>query len=230
MKVSASDIAAFKYCPRDFYYKKIEKKTFPPTQALVKGTLIHAIYKEFFDRKLFSDSKYLKWFLKKGIERVMEKEASRINRLGMNKEELRRFLSHSLKKLNESYLAGNLSAPILTEQRFENDEFIAKIDALFGKILEDDKTEFQAIGDVKIRLRNLDEVKLQIAVASIILSSYGKDVKRGLAIDAERWLEVEFFINDELKKEVWEIREQILKLYETKEKPPCKCGRCDLYV
>ena len=86
MKLNASDIGAWKWCPRDLYYRKVEGREMPPSQNLVKGTVLHSIYREFFDRKLFSDYPYYKWYLEKGIDKAIERESGRINKLGMNRE------------------------------------------------------------------------------------------------------------------------------------------------
>ncbi|MBU2496681.1 MAG: PD-(D/E)XK nuclease family protein, partial [Nanoarchaeota archaeon] len=157
MKISASDISGFRYCPRDFYYRKIEKRAMPISEALVKGTLIHAMYKGFFDRKLFADAKYFEWFLDKGINKIMETEEGRANKLGINKENLRNFLVNSVTSLNKAFSNGDISIPTSTELRIENDDFVARVDAVF------EKTGLPlVVADVKKRLRNLDEVKLQL--------------------------------------------------------------------
>ena len=222
MKLNASDISAWRYCPRDLYYKLVEKREKPQTEHLVKGTLIHLLYKDFFDRKLFSDPPYFKWYLEKGIDRAMEKEDGRINKLGMKREILKNFLLNSLKKMEKAFQDGELTIPIATEQRIENDDFVARADALFE---ENGET---AVADVKKSLRRLDEVKLQLAVAAIILESGGKKVTKGFAIDAESWKQFPVDLDYELKQEVMDIRSKILQMIETKEKPACTCGRCEL--
>lgn len=223
MKVSASDLGAWKYCPRDFYYRKVEGKTKPPNENLVKGILIHSIYKDFFDRKVFSDAKYFEWFLSKGIDRFIEGEEGRIKSIGMDREELRSFLIETAKGLNNAVSSGEISLPSATELRIESDEFIARVDALF------EKPESVIVADVKIRLRSLEGVKLQLAVAAIIFESQGKKVEKGLAIDAEKWQQVDVPITEELKNDAREIREKILEMFRTKEKPPCTCGRCIMW-
>ncbi|OYT41653.1 hypothetical protein B6U80_00845, partial [Candidatus Pacearchaeota archaeon ex4484_26] len=192
MKISASDIAAWHYCPRAFYYKKVEKRPAPITEALVKGTLIHAVYKEYFDRKLFSNAEYFGWFLNKGIDRIMESEQGRINKIGMNKENLKTFLIETAINLNKAFANGNISIPTTIEKRIENNEFVARADALFEK-----PGLPLVVADVKKRLRDLGGVKLQLAVAAIILGTQGKKVEKGLAIDAENWKGIEIAIDEE---------------------------------
>ena len=222
MKLNASDIGAWKWCPRYLYYRKVEGREMPPSQNLVKGTVLHSIYREFFDRKLFSDHIYYKWYLEKGIDRAMERENGRINKLGMNREKLREFLLSSTQKLYEAHKNGAIEVPSATEQRIENDDFIARADALFESNGE------TIVGDVKIKLRSLDGVKLQLGVAALILESQGKKVTKGYAIDAENWKQFPVELDEEVKKEVMDIRGKILHMIEAKEKPACTCGRCEL--
>ena len=220
MKILASEITAWRYCPRQLYKVKILGEERPLNEDLVKGSLLHLVYKEFFDRKPYTSSSYIEWFLDKGIERVMEKEDGKINKLNMSRELLKDFLVYSAQGLNAAFNKGRISVPKAIEQHIESDEFIARVDAIF------EKDEHEIIGDIKKRIRNLDEVKLQLTVAAIIFDALGKKVERGLAIDAENWREIEFLIDNELKQEVWKIREEILQMYETREAPECKCGRC----
>ena len=226
IKLNATDITTFRYCPRQYYYSRVEKRESPPNEHLVRGTLVHSLYQEFFKRKLFEaaekDPSYYEWFLTTGIDRMMEKENGRINKLGMNHPTLKRFLIAAVHRLLESFKAGTIKEPSLMEHKVENEDFVARIDTIF------EKEDGLAIGDVKIKLRELESVKLQLAVAAIILESMGKKVEKGLAISAEDWKEIEFPLEDSLKEEVMDIRSKILQMHETKEKPACVCGRCDL--
>jgi hypothetical protein len=47
-KTSASQIALYQKCPREYYYKYKQKIKAPPTIALVKGSAVHAILEKFF--------------------------------------------------------------------------------------------------------------------------------------------------------------------------------------
>ena len=104
------------------------------------------------------------------------------------------------------------------EQRIENDYFIARVDAIFSE---------SKIGDLKTKLRDIDEVKLQLAVAAIILESQGKIIETGVAIDGTEWQEIYFPITKEDKDEVEKIRQEIFKMHETKKAPECTCGWCE---
>lgn len=225
MRISASNIAAWRYCPRAFYYERIEGRKRPINENLVRGTLIHLIYEQFFTRKLFENEDAFESFLKEDLGKAIEKEDVRISKLKMDKDELREFLINSAKKLLIAFNDGRISIPTSNEQKVEIPEFVARVDAIFEK-----PGLPLTVADVKIRLRDLESVKLQLAVAAIILEKQGKKVDKGLAIDAEKWKEFEVDLTQEIKKEVWDIRDKILKMYETKEKPPCACGRCDLAI
>lgn len=225
MRVSASEVAAWHYCPRSFYYDKIEKRRRPINENLVRGILIHVIYETFFVKKLFLDKIAFDSFLDLGLDKEMEKEIGRINSLKMDRDVLKNFLVNSTQRLLTAFNDGRISIPTANEQKVYIPEFVAKIDSVF------DKPGIPVtVGDVKIKLRNLETVKLQLAVAAIILEKQGKKVEKGLAIDAESWKEVEVDLTEGIKKEVWDIREKILNMYESREKPVCVCGRCDLAV
>jgi len=225
MRVSASDVAAWHYCPRSFYYDKVEKRKRPINENLVKGILIHVIYENFFVKKLFLDETAFDSFIDLGLDKEIEKETGRINSLKMDRDNLKKFLVNSTQKLLAAFKDGRISIPTANEQKVHTPEFIARIDSVF------DKPGIPVtVADVKIKLRNLGTVKLQLAVAAIILEKQGKKVVKGLAIDAESWREIEVDLTDDVKKEVWDIREKILDMYESREKPVCACGRCDLAI
>lgn len=225
MRISASDIAAWRYCPRAFYYERVEGRRKPINENLVRGTLIHLIYEQFFTRKLFENADAFESFLKEDLDKAIENEDGRISKLKMDKDKLREFLINSAKKLLIAFNDGRISIPTSNEQKVDIPEFVARVDAIFEK-----QGLSLTVADVKIKIRDLESVKLQLSVAAIILEQHGKKVEKGLAIDAEKWKEFEVDLTEELKKEVWNMREKILKMYETKEKPPCTCGRCDLAV
>lgn len=223
MKINASDLAAWKYCPCDFYYSRVLKKPKPISENLVKGILVHSLYKKFFDQKLYAYPEEFQKFLTQGIGELVKKEQGRIEKLKMNPDVTKNFLVNSAQGLRKAFTDGNVSVPSSTETSLESEEFKARADAIYDK----PGMPF-IIGDVKIRLRDLAGVKLQLTAIALILESQGKKVETALAIDASNWREVEIFIDDELKEEAREIRQQIIKMHETKEKPPCTCGRCEL--
>mgnify|MGYP001615937902 FL=1 len=223
MKISASDITSYKYCPRSYFREKVLKLVRPPNEQQVRGSLVHNIYSYFFANKVYERKDYLEWFVDEGINRFINKENERISKLNLSKTILKDDLFLAVNRVINAFKEGRIQIPREVEKRIENEEFVAISDAIFSD--SPDNNGF-VLGEVKLGY-NLERVKLQLAVATIIYEGLGQSIKGAKVIDAYKWQEIPIEINDSVKEEVYRIRAEILKLWETKEVPECICGRCD---
>ena len=225
--ISASDIKLWAFCPKAFYFQKIQNLYPLPNEKTIKGQIIHKLYALYFEGRVKAEdvTEYDDTFLEK-IEETVEKFILPIENLELNGKELVLQMKESIEKLIFRVRSGFCSIPKYIERTFQYDGLVARPDCIF-----EDNNEM-IIGDVKLNRNDGFGTKLQLATGAILLEKeFGKVVTRGFIIDGEEWNEEVIDITDDLKKLIWDVKENILNFYRNPHLPeidfnPIKCNKC----
>jgi CRISPR/Cas system-associated exonuclease Cas4 (RecB family) len=205
--VSASDIALWSFCPRAYYFERIQKIPTLPNEKLVIGSIIHKIYKEFFREFITINNKesYIKDFLNYTIPVLVNSYESVVQELNLDRNKLTTQMQTNLNNLVFRINTGFSSIPKILETTFASKGLVARPDCVF-----ENNGNFY-IGDIKLEGNNNLETKLQLTVGAIVVENeLGKSVPKGVIINGQDWNEIIVNITEDLKELVFDIKDNII--------------------
>jgi CRISPR/Cas system-associated exonuclease Cas4 (RecB family) len=205
--ISATDISLWAFCPRAYYFKKIQKIPTMPNEKLVIGSIIHKLYKEFFKGFITANEKevYIGNFLKERIPILVSSYDTIIQKLELDKNKLTIQMQTNLNNLVFRLSTGFSSIPKILETTFTAKGLLARPDCVF-----ENNGNFH-VGDIKLEGNDNLGTKLQLTVGAIVVENeLGKSVPKGVIINGQNWNEAIVNITEDLKELVLDIKGNIL--------------------
>ena len=238
--INVTDITEYLFCPRKVYLKLVKKVRFPPNKQMINGMLRHKVFdllnkneaalvssikenlqeseiKEMYEtllNKIINEILFMQENLVKTFEIDRKEFAENMNKEMKKEIQLR---VEAIKHTIDSGFLGkelwrNLSPKYLTEFSLESLAL-----GLRGRI---DRVKFsQEITPFEIKTRKgkgiFESDKIQLAAYSLLLEEeFGRKIEKGIVEMLDKTEEVQ--IDEELKKRVQEIAEEIRNMEEGK--------------
>jgi len=196
------------FCQRCFYFLKVLKVPRLPSQEMVKGSIIHELYKRFFREmehlKKESIADFAQHFMEKEKAKVLGRWQKTMKNLSMDEKELGGELDKIFAILFYRLANGFSKVPKFVEREFIAYGMKARPDMVF------EENGSLKIGDIKLKGEITLGTKLQLTVGAILLQkNLNKGIERGVIINGQDWTEKEMLITKDLRDLVFDIRDDI---------------------
>lgn len=225
--ISASDLAAWDFCPRQVYFRRVlgikpEKK-----EVMIKGTVKHKIFETLISRY----KKTGRIDVKNTIEKVFSRYIKDFEAFGTDMDEFRKDTEWSFGILKDMITSDEFIIPEFCEEWLESEDLglKARVDAIF-----DDSGEW-IVGDLKTSTSDFLGTKMQIGAGALLFEKHKNvGVNKIKIISHSDWEEKEIHLTDELRRQILSTRDEIKRMLKSKQMPPrCenphKCDKCDFW-
>lgn len=223
--ISASELGAWDFCPRQVYFKRILGIKTEKTEAMVKGTIKHKVFEEVIS----SHKKTGAFNIGNIIEDTLSRYTEDFETFGTDMDDFRRELGWSFGILWDKISRNEFSVPEFCEEWLESEDLgmRARVDVIF-----DDSGEW-IVGDLKTSTSDFLGTRLQIGAGALLFEKHmNVGVNKIKIISHKNWMEKEIHLTDELRKQILKTRDEIEEMVATKRLPPrCanhnKCNHCN---
>jgi CRISPR/Cas system-associated exonuclease Cas4 (RecB family) len=225
--ISASELSAWNYCPRQIYFKRILGIKPERKEAMVKGTIKH----EIFERLVHSFKKTGSFDIEELIANALSKYAKDFEEFGTDVNSFRKELKWSFEVLEKKIKAGHFPIPKFCEEWLESVdmEMKARVDAIF------DQSGEWIVGDLKTSASDFLGTRLQIGAGALLFEKHTNvRVNKIKIISHFDWAEKEIHLTSELRNQIMQTRDDIHEMLENRKMPPIsenpnKCKKCEFW-
>jgi len=225
--ISASELSAWDYCPRQIYFKRILGIKTKKKEVMVKGTIKH----EIFERMVHSFKKTGSFDVEGLIDKTLSQYDKDFKEFNTNVKNFKKELIWSFGVLEEEIRKKAFSIPKFCEEWLESRDLgmKARVDAIF-----DDSGEW-VVGDLKTNISDFLGTKLQIGAGALLFEKHmNVRVNKIKIISHFNWIEKEVHLTDELRRQILETRDEIAEMIKSKKMPPLcenrnKCSKCEFW-
>ena len=223
--ISASELGAWEFCPRQVYFKRILGIKTEKKEVMVKGTVKHKIFEELIS----SHKKTGAFNIENTIEDTLSRYTEDFEEFGTDLDSFRKELNWSFGILGSKISRNEFSVPEFCEEWLESKDLgmKARVDVIF-----DDSGEW-IVGDLKTSTSDFLGTRLQIGAGALLFEKHmNVGVNKIKIISHKNWMEKEIHLTDELRKQILKTRDEIEEMVATKRLPPrCenthKCTHCN---
>ncbi len=223
--ISASDLSAWEFCPRQVYLKHILGVKPEKKEVMIKGTVKHKI----FEKMIESHKKNRRFKVSTIIEDTLSKYVEDFEKFGTDLDSFKKDLNQCFDILGEKINKNRFPIPEFCEEWIESEDLglKARVDVIF-----DDSGEW-IVGDLKTNTSDFPGTRIQIGAGALLFEEHmNTKVNKIKIISHNDWSEKEIHLTDELRKQILKTRDDINNMLKSKEPPPTcsnfnKCAKCD---
>ena len=227
MMIKASDFSSWDYCPRKFYFTKVQGLKTKRSQPMVRGVIKHEIFKGIMD----SHKKGNKPKLDAIINSVFAGNKANMGEVGIDSNDLMGELVGCFNQLLKMMESGEMPVAEICEEQFVSEKIglLAKPDAIF-------KIDGEwVVGDLKPNMGFFPGTELQAACGAMVFEDkMGVKVSKLTVISHNDWMVREIEFNDNVRKRVLDKKREIEDFMNKPSLPkvdyrPGKCNSCEFW-
>lgn len=227
--ITASDLAAWNYCPRQVYFRRVLNIKPAKREVMVKGSVKHKVFENLIS--IYKDKGNIQ--TKKAIDQALALHSPELRQFGTDLDEFRKEIEWSFGILEERITKDNFAIPEHCEKWFESEKLglKARVDCIFKP-----SSDEWVVADLKTKVNDYPGTKMQIGAGALLFEEHNK--KKNIKVNNIRiishlnWMEKDVPFTDELRQQIIATRDEIADMIETKNQPPPtdnphKCAVCD---
>lgn len=225
MRITASQVGRWIFCPRAFYFEKVMNLPVIHNKKMFIGSTLHKIHEHFFVKKLYENEEGFKRYIENDLLNFVS-DTDKLTLLNVDREEFLLALKRACELLQKKYKEGRIYKPIHIEKQFSTPFLSAYPDVVYeinGEIV---------ICDIKPEDNINMSIKLQITTGAILVEEKERrPVKKGLMLSWMDWGYTETDITEDDKTLLNEVLENIRNTLKNSSLPklkyePHKCKSC----
>jgi CRISPR/Cas system-associated exonuclease Cas4 (RecB family) len=224
--ITASDLAAWDYCPRQVYFRRIKGIKPEKKEVMVKGSVKHKVFENLIS--MYKDKGNIQ--TKKAIDQALSLHAPELEQFGTDLDEFRKHIEWSFGILEDRITKDDFPIPEHCEKWLESNKLglKARVDAIFQS-----RAGEWVVADLKTKVTDYPGTKMQIGAGALLFEEQeGVKVNNIRIISHLNWMEKEIPLTDELRQQIIATRDEIAVMIETRNQPaptdnPHKCAVCD---
>lgn len=225
--ISASDLAAWEFCPRKVYFQRVLGIRSPKKEEMIKGTIKHKIFEEMIN----SHKKKESFDISNIIENALSRYTKDFEEFSTDVDGFKKELESCFSILREKVNKKEFLIPEFCEQWMESEDLAlkARIDTVFNESGD------WIIGDLKTNTSDFLGTQLQVGAGALVFEKkMNTKVKKMKIISHNDWEEKKIYLTNELRKKILETRDEVREMLKNKKMPPTcsninKCSKCNFW-